>query len=85
MELSLPADVAEFVSAKVASGEFSSADEVAIAAIRRFRDAESAELAELRAALAMADEQLDRGEYIELPDPAARRSYFEGLKRAKRP
>lgn len=83
MELSLPSDLADFVSAKVASGEFRTADEVAIAALRRLRDSESAELSELRAALSAADEQLDSGEYIELTDEAARRGYFDNLKRPK--
>jgi len=83
MKLSLPAELAGFVSAKVASGEFRSVDEVVIAALRRFQDADSSRLAGVRAAITVAYEQLARGEYVELADEVARRRYFDGVKRSR--
>ncbi len=81
MDISLPPDLAEFVSAKLAAGQFASADEVTIAALRYYRDAETQDLERLRTMLREADEQIDRGEFIELADSAAIHEYFEDVKR----
>jgi putative addiction module CopG family antidote len=84
VDVSLPPDLADFVSAKLATGQFATVDEVAIAAMRQCRDFESQDLEELRRMLKEADESIDRGEYIELADGAAIHEYFEGIKRRGR-
>lgn len=73
MELNVPADLADFVSTKLMSGEFQSAEDLAIAALRWRRDEELRELAELRASI----EEARREEGIDISDPEAFRAHFE--------
>lgn len=81
MNDSLPPDLQDFVAAKLATGQFRTVDEVAIAALRRLRDAEEQHLAELRSALQHAQSQIERGECITLEGKAAIDGYFNSLKR----
>jgi putative addiction module CopG family antidote len=73
----LPADIADFVSDQLASGRYSSVDELAIAALRHLRDAEVRDVEQLRGSLEIAREQLARGEGIDLTDAQTRRAYFD--------
>ncbi len=84
MDISLPPDLADFVSAKLAAGQFASVDEVTIAALRYYRDAEAESLERLRASLQEARDQIARGEGIEIADSTALHEYFEDVKRRGR-
>lgn len=81
MHESLPPDLQDFVAAKLATGQFRSVDDVAIAALRRLRDSEAQGLEQLRSALQQAEAQIERGEYIFLKDDAAIDRYFDSFKR----
>jgi putative addiction module CopG family antidote len=78
----LPADIADFVSDQLASGRYSSVDELAIAALRHLRDVEARDVEQLRGSLEVAREQLSRGEGIDLTDAQSRRAYFEDVLRS---
>jgi len=84
VDVSLPHDLADFVSAKLATGQFASVDEVAIAAMRYYRDCEMQDLEELRRMLKEADESIDRGEGIEINTSEELHAYFEDVKRRGR-
>jgi Arc/MetJ-type ribon-helix-helix transcriptional regulator len=84
MDLSLPPDLADFVSAKLATGQFSSVNEVAIAAMRQCRDHENSSLAELRESIQLAREQIVRGEGIEINTSEELHAFFEDIKRRGR-
>ncbi len=81
MNESLPPDLQDFVAAKLATGQFRTVDDVAIAALRRLRDAEEQGLLELRSALQRAQSQIDRGECIKLEGEEAIDQYFDAVKR----
>lgn len=61
----MTADNKQFVTAKVASGQFASSDDVIDEALRRWRQSDDA-LMQLRAAVEAGIEELDRGEGIAL-------------------
>jgi len=84
MALTIPPDLTDFVAKKLATGEFTSLDELAFAAIRRIRNREAQELEELRSMLREADAQIDRGEYIEINSKEELKAFFEEIKRAGR-
>ncbi len=84
MDLSLPPDLADFVSAKLATGQFSSVDEVAIAALRRYRDAEDSSLERLRESIQLSRDQIARGEGIRINTSDELHAYFEDVKRRGR-
>ena len=63
MSTVVPADYQEFIDREVASGKFSSADEVVSEALRLFRDREQ-KLDALRREIMLGVEELDRGETI---------------------
>lgn len=84
MHESLPPDLHDFVAAKLATGQFNSVDDVAIAALRRLRDAEAQNADELRSKLQQAQAQIARGECIVLQDDDAIDEYFDGFKHADR-
>lgn len=68
MRVSLPPELENFVAERVRSGEFESAAEVVTEGLRllRAREADrSARLAELDAAIALAVEQVGRGELLD--------------------
>lgn len=81
MDVALPEDLTGFVSGKIASGQFSSVDEVAIAALRYYRDAEADDLQRLRDSLKEAREQIARGEGIVISNSQELTQYFEDVKR----
>ena len=65
--LTLPPQLEALVRRKVASGHFASASEVIEAALRQMDEQER--LADLRAALDIAEAQIARGQYVEFtPD-----------------
>jgi antitoxin ParD1/3/4 len=61
MHFNLSPEIEQYLQNKVGTGYYSNASEVVRDAIRRMRD-EDEKLAALRAAVAVGDEQLDRGE-----------------------
>jgi antitoxin ParD1/3/4 len=68
MSINLPADVEAIVNAHVADGEFGSATEVVMAAIRLFdsrKREKQKQIEKLRAMLQEAVEQADRGELLD--------------------
>ena len=63
MHINLSPEMEKYLQSKVSTGYYSNASEVVRDAIRRMRD-EDERLAALRAAVAVGDEQLDRGEGV---------------------
>jgi antitoxin ParD1/3/4 len=61
MHINLSPEMEQYLQSKVNSGYYSNASEVVRDAIRRMRE-EDEKLAALRAAVAVGDEQLERGE-----------------------
>jgi antitoxin ParD1/3/4 len=61
MHINLSPEMEQYLQSKVSSGYYSNASEVVRDAIRRMRE-EDEKLAALRAAVAVGDEQLERGE-----------------------
>jgi len=61
MHINLSPEMEQYLQSKVATGYYSNASEVVRDAIRRMRE-EDEKLAALRAAVAVGDEQLERGE-----------------------
>lgn len=61
MHINLSPEIEQYLQAKVSTGYYSNASEVVRDAIRRMRD-EDEKLATLRFAVAVGDEQLERGE-----------------------
>lgn len=63
MHINLSSEMEQYLQSKVNTGYYSNASEVVRDAIRRMRD-EDERLAALRAAVAVGDEQLERGEGV---------------------
>lgn len=63
MKIDLDPDIAQLIERKVHQGQFESASEVVREALRLLEERER--LVKLRAALADAEAQIDRGEYVE--------------------
>ena len=61
MHINLSPEMEQYLQVKVGTGYYSNASEVVRDAIRRMRD-EDEKLAALRSAVAVGDEQLERGE-----------------------
>jgi len=61
MHINLSPEMEQYLQVKVSTGSYSNASEVVRDAIRRMRD-EDEKLAALRFAVAVGDEQLERGE-----------------------
>jgi Arc/MetJ-type ribon-helix-helix transcriptional regulator len=80
----LPPDLADFVSAKISTGEFTSVDDVAIAALRHYRDTEDSSLERLRDSIQLSRDQIARGECLRFTDREALKEYFEDVKRRGR-
>lgn len=77
MTVTLSPQLEELIRSKVASGRYRDADEVIREALELLDEHEQAE--RLRAALAIGEEQFERGEYVEYtPD------FFEQAKREAR-
>jgi Arc/MetJ-type ribon-helix-helix transcriptional regulator len=76
---SYPPDLQEFVQQKIASGVFRSADEFAMEAAALYRDMDRRR-EELKAKIARATEELERGEGIVHEDEQQLRAFFEGIK-----
>lgn len=74
-----PPDLQAFVQQKIASGAFRSADEFAIEAAALYRDMDCRR-EELKAKIAEATAELDRGEGILLEGEEQLRAFFEELK-----
>jgi antitoxin ParD1/3/4 len=69
------------ISEKVASGQFRNASETIAEAVRQM-DERDRRLEELRAALAVAEAQVERGEYVEWTPQRANEIFAEAKKRA---
>ena len=67
----LPPDLSQFIKAEVASGNFASEEQVVIESLQLLRERKQG-LAELRASLQAADEELDRGEFTEYDEDGLR-------------
>jgi putative addiction module CopG family antidote len=65
LNVTLSADLEERIAQKVSQGDYPSADELVSEAVQRFLADEEQDIEELRAMLAKADEQIERGEYTE--------------------
>lgn len=70
------------ISEKVAKGQFRDASETIAEAIRQM-DERDRRLEELRAALAVAEAQFERGEYVEWTPEVAEEIVAEAKRRAK--
>jgi putative addiction module CopG family antidote len=69
------------ISEKVAGGQFRNASETIAEAIRQM-DERDRRLGQLRAALAIAEAQIERGEYVEWTPQRANEIFAEAKKRA---
>jgi antitoxin ParD1/3/4 len=78
----LPPDLSQFVKAEVASGAFPSEEQVVIRSVQLLRE-QKQKIERLRAELQAADEELERGEYIEY-DEQGLRALMEEIKREGR-
>lgn len=67
MSTVIPVDYQDFIDRKVASGQFRSADEVVLEALRQFSDRER-KLDALRSEIMIGIDQLERGEGIPLDE-----------------
>jgi Arc/MetJ-type ribon-helix-helix transcriptional regulator len=76
---SYPPDLQEFVQQKIASGAFKTVDEFAVTAAALYRDMDRRH-EELKAKIAQATEELDRGEGIVLEGEEELHAFFEELK-----
>ena len=79
MELSLPPDLTDYVAAKLASGQFATVDELAIAALRHARNAEARELEALRRSIDEARASAARGEGTDLNTPEEIEAFFNEI------
>ncbi len=78
-----PPDLREFVAAKIASGQFKSADEFAIRAAELYRHMDCRH-EELKRAVAEGIAQIEAGDYLEFRDDDELHEFFEGVKRRGR-
>jgi Arc/MetJ-type ribon-helix-helix transcriptional regulator len=79
LNVTLSADLEEKIAQKVRQGEFPSVDELVSEAVQRFLAEEGENIEELRAMLAKADEQIERGEYTEY-DAQSLRDFGDRIK-----
>ena len=65
LNVTLSADLEERIAQKVNQGDYPSADELVNEAVQRLLAEDEEDIEELRAMLAKADKQIERGEYTE--------------------
>lgn len=82
MSITLPSELEEFVSERVASGEYSSAEAVVSAGIQLLK-AQEEQRDQLRRDIDAAIRQIENGEYFEYDD-ASLDAFFEELKQKAR-
>lgn len=75
----LPLETARFVSGIVSSGEYSSPDEVVVAALQLLQERRRA-TAEIRAQVEIGVADFDRGAYLEIRDQASHDAFFGTMK-----
>ena len=78
MSIALPPDLEQFIQSEVASGQFPSAEAAVTAAVRLLRR-KRRQLEDLRAELAAADAEIDRGDCVVLNDEADLRAFFDEI------
>jgi antitoxin ParD1/3/4 len=76
---SIPPDLWQFVQSEVASGEYSSANDVLIEDLHLLRERKE-KLDQLRADIQAAEDQVSRGEYTDF-DKDSLREFIEEVKR----
>lgn len=79
MELSLPPDLTDYVAAKLATGQFATVNELAIAALRHARNTEARELEELRRSIDEARASAERGEGTVIETEAEMEAFFNEI------
>jgi len=79
MSIALPPDLEQFIQSEVACGDFPSAEAAVSAAIRLLRD-KTRQFRELQAELQAANEQIDRGECVELRNSEEIRDFAAQIK-----
>ncbi len=75
---SLPAEFERMVQSEIASGRFSSVEELVCEALRQYQERQS-RLTHLRQEIQLGLDDLDCGERIEIHDDAELDAYFDGL------
>ena len=81
MTVEIPPELARFVHDEISKGSFKSEADVVGEALRLLRQHK---LYELRSAIDVGLEQLERGEGIEIEDEQSLRGFFEDIKRRGR-
>jgi putative addiction module CopG family antidote len=83
MQIELPHELERYLSDSIASGDFTSRQELLIDAVRLHRE-RTEKLRTLRADLQFGVDALNRGEGHTLRTPAERRAFFEEIEREGR-
>ena len=78
MGYSFPSDLQQIVQLELASGNYSSEDELLLEAVRLLHQRED-DLRNFKARLQGRLDRLDRGEGIEIEDEAALRAFFDDV------
>lgn len=79
MTLELPSDLADFVQSMVNSGKYVSAGDVVCAGLQALQ-LRNQEMLELGGKIDEGLDDLERGDFIEIFDEAAQKSFFEQLR-----